>query len=208
MGRDDYPSGQHALLKNLHNGVNVYVSQLVAPVPLPGALPLFGSVLGLLGIARWRRKFAMLYGRVLGRASLAAVDDARQADPRAAVVSIMPMLLRVGAACSVVALIALSWLPGEDMIRTSLLSVYAEHALAYWISGLLVALALPRKVPHVAAFYVFLACVLELGQAFIPGRNPEVISGFVSVCGALAGMACAALLGGSAHRKATFESAF
>ena len=71
-GESDY-TAQHADLKNTHNGVNVYVSQLVAPVPLPGALPLFASVLGLLGIARWRRKFAMLRGRILGRASLAAV---------------------------------------------------------------------------------------------------------------------------------------
>lgn len=71
-GESDYPSSQHALLKNLHSGVNVYVSQLIAAVPLPGALPLFASVLGLLGIARWRRKFAMLRGRILGRAPAAA----------------------------------------------------------------------------------------------------------------------------------------
>ena len=116
-------------------------------------------------------------------------------------ISIMRMLLRVAAVFSVVALIVLSWLPGQDMIRTSLLSAYAEHALAYWISGLLVASALPRNVPHVAAFYVLLACVLELGQAFIPDRNPEIISGFVSICGALAGIASAALLRGSVHRK-------
>lgn len=53
-GEGDY-AGPHITLKQLHGGVNVYVSNLVAQTPIPGALPLFASVLGLFGFVRWIR---------------------------------------------------------------------------------------------------------------------------------------------------------
>ena len=107
-------------------------------------------------------------------------------------------LLRVCAGCSIFALGVLSWLPGQDMVRTGVLSPSEEHFLAYMISGLLVAAALPRyRLVHVACFYVLLAGVLELGQNFVPERNPEAFAAFVSVCGAIVGEVVARLLSGS-----------
>lgn len=78
------------------------------------------------------------------------------------------------------------------MVRTGVLSPSEEHFLAYMISGLLVAAAMPRyRFVHVACFYVLLAGVLELGQNFVPGRDPEAFSAFVSMCGAIVGEAVA-----------------
>jgi hypothetical protein len=48
-----------------------YALSDVPQVPLPAALPLFASVLGLFGVARWRRKFAILRNRLLGRCLMA-----------------------------------------------------------------------------------------------------------------------------------------
>jgi hypothetical protein len=63
--------------------------------------------------------------------------------------------IRVCAGCSILALIVLSWLPAQDMMRTGLLSGSQEHFLAYMISGLLVAAAMPcYRFVHVAIFYV------------------------------------------------------
>jgi hypothetical protein len=51
-----FPS--HVNLKNAHQGVNVYVSQLPSEVPLPAALPLFAAGLGAMGYLGRRRKRA------------------------------------------------------------------------------------------------------------------------------------------------------
>ena len=56
-GEEDY-IGPHALLKNTHLGVDVYVSQLPNEVPLPAALPLFAASLGAMGYLGRRRKRA------------------------------------------------------------------------------------------------------------------------------------------------------
>jgi VanZ family protein len=106
-------------------------------------------------------------------------------------------LLRACAGCSIFALAVLSWLPGQAMVRTGALSPSEEHFLAYMISGLLVAAALPRyRLVHVACFYVLLAGMLELGQNFVPGRDPEVFAAIVSICGAIAGEVVARLVSG------------
>ena len=71
------------------------------------------------------------------------------------------------------------------MARTGVLSGSQEHFLAYMISGLLVAAAMPRyRFVHVACFYVLLAAILELGQNFAPGRDAEAFTVLVSMSGA------------------------
>ena len=107
-------------------------------------------------------------------------------------------LLRVGAVCSILALVVLSWLPGQTMVRSGLLSPSDEHFLAYMGSALLVTAALPRyRLIHIAWLYVVLAGVLELGQNIVPGRDPEVFAAFVSMCGAIVGWVAARLLSSS-----------
>ena len=77
-------------------------------------------------------------------------------------------VLRVCAGCSILALAVLSWLPAHDMVRSEVLLPSEEHFLAYMLSGLLVAAAMPRyRFIHVACFYVLLATMLELGQNFV-----------------------------------------
>lgn len=107
------------------------------------------------------------------------------------------VFLRSAAMCSLVALPVLSWLPSQDMLRTGVLSGSQEHFLAYMISALLVAAAMPRyRFVHVACFYVILATVLELGQNFAPGRDAEAFTALVSMWGAVSGEIVARLVTG------------
>jgi VanZ family protein len=107
-------------------------------------------------------------------------------------------ILRVCAGCSILALAVLSWLPAHDMVRTQVLLPSEEHFLAYLLSGLLVAAAMPRyRFILVACFYVLLATTLELGQNFVPGRDPEAFTAFVSMCGAIFGEVVARLISGT-----------
>ena len=115
------------------------------------------------------------------------------------------LLLRVCAGCSILALTVLSWLPAHDMVRTGILSGSQEHFLAYMISGLLVAAAMPRyRFVHVACFYVFLATLLELGQNFAPGREAEALTALVSMSGAVVGEIVARIVTGVWREKYGF----
>ena len=112
--------------------------------------------------------------------------------------SMRALILRGGAAASVVVLAVLSWLPGQDMVRSGILSPSEEHFFAYLISGALVAAAVPRyRFLHVACFYALLAVVLELGQNIAPGRNAEAFTALVSMSGAVAGEIVARLATGA-----------
>jgi hypothetical protein len=105
--------------------------------------------------------------------------------------------LRVCAGCSILALVVLSWLPAADMVRTGFLSGSHEHFLAYTISALLVASAMPRyRFVQVACFYVLLAAILEFGQNFVPGRDAETFTAFISMSGAVVGEIIARLVTG------------
>ena len=113
--------------------------------------------------------------------------------------------LRVCAGCSILALVVLSWLPTQDMVRTGLLSGSQEHFLAYMISGLLVAAAVPRyRFVHVAIFYFLLAAILELGENFAPGRDAEAFTALVSMSGAVAGEIVARIVTGVWREKYGF----
>ena len=113
--------------------------------------------------------------------------------------------LRVCAGGSVLALVVLSWLPAPDMVRTGILSGSQEHFLAYMMSGVLIAAAMPRyRFVHVACFYVLLAVTLELGQNFAPGRDAQAFTAFVSISGAVAGEIIARLVTGVWREKYGF----
>jgi VanZ family protein len=91
------------------------------------------------------------------------------------------------------------------MVRTGLLSGSQEHFLAYMISGLLVASAMPRyRFVHVAGFYILLATILEFGQNFSPGRDAEIFTAFISMSGALVGEVIARLVTGVWREKYGF----
>ena len=116
-----------------------------------------------------------------------------------------PVLLRFAACASLVALPILSWLPAEDMVRTGVLTPGQEHFLAYMASALLLAMAVPRyRFVHVACFYALVAGVLEAGQMFAPGRNPEVLTAVVSMTGAVVGEIVARLATGVWRKKYGF----
>ena len=105
--------------------------------------------------------------------------------------SCLRWMLHLSARCTFLA-------SGSDMVRTGVLLPSEEHFLAYMLSGLLVAAAMPRyRFVHVACFYVLLAAMLELGQNFVPGRDPEAFTAFVSMCGAMVGEVVARLISGS-----------
>lgn len=113
--------------------------------------------------------------------------------------------LRFCAGCSILALALLSWLPAQDMVRTEVLSGSQEHFLAYLLSGLLVAAAMPRyRFVHVSCFYVLLAAVLELGQNFSPGRDAQTFTALVSMTGAVVGEIIARLTTGLWREKYGF----
>ena len=115
------------------------------------------------------------------------------------------LFLRLSAGCSILALAVLSWLPAQDMVRTGVLSGSQEHFLAYTISGLLVAAAVPRyRFVHVACFYVMLAAILELGQNFAPGRDAEAFTALVSMSGAVVGEIIARIVTGVWREKYGF----
>ena len=109
-----------------------------------------------------------------------------------------------GAMSCVAALIALSWVPGQYVLRTGVLSNYQEHFVAYALAGIVVAAARRGTGPiYVAAFFILLAGVLELGQNFVPGRSAAVESVFASASGAIAGVALTWLAALLVNRKAS-----
>lgn len=121
----------------------------------------------------------------------------------------MPALgLRVCAGCSVFALVVLSWLPGQDLLRSAVLSHSEEHFAAYMISAFLVAMAVPRyRFVYVACFYLLLAAILEMGQNFAPGRDAEALTALISTSGAVAGEIIARLSTGSWRERYGFPPA-
>ena len=83
-----------------------------------------------------------------------------------------------------------SWLPAEEMIRTSA-DARLEHAAAYLISGLAVFTAYPRRLKWLIAILMpYYAGILEFGQLFSPGRHSAILDWASSSGGVL----CALLL--------------
>jgi VanZ family protein len=95
------------------------------------------------------------------------------------------------------ALLAASWLPASLMVRTQALPGYAEHALAYFVTGICLTLLLQgqRFPPLIAACISAYAAVLEFGQIFVPGRHAALTDFIASSVGGLVGVATCAILG-------------
>jgi len=94
------------------------------------------------------------------------------------------------------ALLAASWLPESIMARTQTLPGKAEHALAYFATGICLTLLLQgRRSPlFIAACISAYAAVLEFGQRFVPGRNAALIDFVASTVGGLSGVATCVIL--------------
>jgi VanZ family protein len=93
-------------------------------------------------------------------------------------------------AANTVALMLASWTPGDDMIRTGILSGHAEHVIAYALSGaVMYAMLAPRfAAACIVAAIVAYAGLLELGQMFVPGRHAAVADFLFSATGAVIGI--------------------
>ena len=95
------------------------------------------------------------------------------------------------------ALLAASWLPASIMVRTQTLPGQAEHALAYFATGICLTLLLQgRRSPlFITACIAAYAAILEVGQIFVPGRHAQLIDFVASTVGGLGGVATCAILG-------------
>jgi VanZ family protein len=112
----------------------------------------------------------------------------------------MVRLQRVAAWFCIVLLAVLSWLPGDEMVRTGI-DGHIEHFTAYFGTMLVIAMAYGAEVGlrRPALLLIVYAGILELGQNFSPGRHPAVYDFMSSALGAIVGslvgvLACRMLL--------------
>lgn len=91
---------------------------------------------------------------------------------------------------NVAILVVASWTPSEEMVRTEVLSGWAEHAIAYLASGLSTTVLLKGRLSplHITVALVFLAALLEAGQLFAPGRQAKLSDFAVSAVAGVAGI--------------------
>ncbi len=107
----------------------------------------------------------------------------------------MDMLGRVSTTLCVIALGILSWTPGTYMVRTNIFSGHQEHFLAHFLSALTISVMSARtSPPRIASWLVLYACVLELGQIYVPGRHPAILDFCASALGAMVGAAVALIV--------------
>lgn len=88
----------------------------------------------------------------------------------------------------IVLLVVLSWLPGNEMVRTGESGRF-EHVVAYFGTAIIMALAY-RASPRLLAqslLLVALGAILEVGQLFVPGRNSAFLDFAASSTGAALG---------------------
>jgi VanZ family protein len=64
----------------------------------------------------------------------------------------------------------------------------AERFGAYFVTAAAFALAYPTRKLSIAGLVVFAAIILEIGQAFSPGRDPGVPDAIAKALGGLAGV--------------------
>ena len=113
---------------------------------------------------------------------------------RATLHSRQPVLARFATIGCGLTLAVLSWTPAKYMVRTGVLTRHQEHFLAYFVSGSLIAALWSRHPARVGVLLTGLAGLLDLGQAFAPGRRPGVDGFAASALGALVGVGLTAVL--------------
>ncbi|WP_428674659.1 hypothetical protein [Reyranella sp.] len=97
----------------------------------------------------------------------------------------LAMTFRPAFFACVAALVLLSWLPGDEMVRTGA-NGRAEHAVAYFGTVVMMALAY-RERPRLLVqtiLLVALAGILEAGQLYAPGRTAALFDFASSSAGA------------------------
>lgn len=98
------------------------------------------------------------------------------------------IVIRLASYGCVVALIVLSLLPKEEMIRTGAPG-NVEHFIAYFLSAIVLALGADKGGrPKVAIGLAALAAALELLQQVSPGRTPRLADFLASSAGGLLGV--------------------
>jgi VanZ family protein len=141
--------------------------------------------------------FARRHGRASDEATLQALmwkalRIARQYGP-----STMKSWLRVVAIASLVAILALSLVPGSFRPHTIILPPALEHVSAYTVAAFLLCLAYPSRLPPVRLVLLLTAygAFLEFGQVWIPDRNAsltdvgaDLVGGLVGAMAALAAL--------------------
>jgi VanZ family protein len=98
------------------------------------------------------------------------------------------VLFRVASISCIIALAILSWLPANELARTSL-GGHVEHFIAYLGTATAMGLAFQRR-PQLAmqcALLVAYAAVLEVGQLYSPGRHASVEDFAFGAAGAVSG---------------------
>lgn len=110
-----------------------------------------------------------------------------------------PPLLKLLAVGAYAAIAAASLVPREFRPASGLMSGAMEHAAAYFVLGILAALAfLPNPVARradiakLAAFNAAYAGLLECLQFVVPGRVPGILDFAAGAIGAIAGTVLAA----------------
>jgi VanZ family protein len=100
----------------------------------------------------------------------------------------MVRALRAAAWFCIALLAVLSWLPGDEMVRTGI-GGHLEHFTAYFGTMLVIATAYGASLglPRPTLLLIAYAGVLELGQNFSPGRHPAVADFASSSLGAVVG---------------------
>jgi VanZ family protein len=106
----------------------------------------------------------------------------------------MRPLIRSAALASILLIVVLSLIPKEFEVRTNIAGNH-EHAIAYAISGALLAVAYPAANRWLIAVALFvLSAAFEVLQNFIPGRSPEIAGAVFSGAGAVAGVVVVSLV--------------
>lgn len=96
-------------------------------------------------------------------------------------------LARIAALLGVIAIVALSLVPGVLRPSTGF-GKTIEHATAYClVAGMLTITSRARWPQLMALALIALAAFLEIGQTWIPGRDPMLTDFFASSAGALLG---------------------
>jgi VanZ family protein len=92
-------------------------------------------------------------------------------------------------------LLVASWAPHGYMPRSEFLTGHVEHFIVYCLGGLACTILAWRHAAwQVAAVLMVYAGILELGQAFVPGRHAAFGDFMMSAAGAVTGVTAAAQL--------------
>jgi hypothetical protein len=102
--------------------------------------------------------------------------------------SLFAMAFRPAFFACIVLLALLSWLPGNEMVRTGV-SGGVEHAVAYFGTAIIMALAYRERPRLLVQFFRIgvLAGIFEVGQLYVPGRTAAFLDFAAGSAGAVLG---------------------